>query len=164
LVVDTAVRHCLRRVGSAQRIWPIIAGGKLFVVKDFSVHFHLKDKIENLEAELPIELEGFGEKTMQMLFERLYPIYDKLSSEAIYGLSDSSSQEQRAAASKKVNDGLRTERNRQWGIKDRELSDDEEVAHLQKELDMAKSMSEKAVKERRRQQVVEMPPSTDKLQ
>jgi hypothetical protein len=137
---------------------------ELFSVNNFSVHFHLKPKIESLEGELPIELEGFGERTLEMLFERVYPVYDKLLSGATEGLSDASSQEQRDAALKKANDGLVTERNRQCRAKERELSDDPEVAQLQTQLDMPKRMSEKAVKERRQRQVVEMPASTDKLQ
>jgi hypothetical protein len=56
--------------------------GELFTVKDFMVYFRLKKEVSSIEGELPVELEGFGEKTYASLFERIYPVYERLLSEA----------------------------------------------------------------------------------
>jgi hypothetical protein len=68
------------------------------------------------------------------------------------------------AALKVLNEALVTERMRKWDSKRAALSDDPDVAELQKQADVPRPMAEQAVKERRRRAVAEMPPSTDKVQ
>lgn len=51
-----------------------------------------------------------------------------------------------------------------WDSKKPALSDDPDVAELQKRADVPRPMAEQAVKERRRRAVAEMPPSSDKVQ
>ena len=43
----------------------------LFTVKNFMVHFQLKTEADNMEEPVPVELEGFGEGTYEMLCERV---------------------------------------------------------------------------------------------
>jgi hypothetical protein len=45
----------------------------LFTVKNFMVHFQLKTEADNMEEPVPVELEGFGDGTYEMLCERVYP-------------------------------------------------------------------------------------------
>jgi hypothetical protein len=115
----------------------------LFATKEFMVHFHLKRELGTIDGDLlPIELEGFGEGTSEMLFRRVYPVYDKLLSEVLdttANASNSLSQEQRDAALKAANQGLTTGRNRHRGVKKTELSADAAVAELQEQLDYAES-------------------------
>jgi hypothetical protein len=49
----------------------------LFTAKNFMMHFHLKTEAESVEDAVPVELEGFGDKTYEMLCERVYPVYCK---------------------------------------------------------------------------------------
>jgi len=56
------------------------------------------------------------------------------------------------------------ERMRNWDSKKAELSDDPDVAELQKQVDVPRPMAEQAVKERRRRAIAEMLPSTKKVQ
>jgi hypothetical protein len=51
----------------------------LFTVKNFMVHFQLKTEADNMEEPVPVELEGFGDGTYEMLCERVYPVYGKVS-------------------------------------------------------------------------------------
>jgi hypothetical protein len=67
-------------------------------------------------------------------------------------------------ALKVLNDAVVTERMRNWDSKQPELSDDPDVAELQKQVDVPRPMAEQAVKERRRRAIVEMPPSSKKVQ
>jgi hypothetical protein len=137
---------------------------EVFVVKDFMVHFQLEKKVEALHGSVPVLLEGFGEKTQEMLLERVYPIYDKLFSEAMEGLDDEASTGKAEAGRKAVNDALTTERNRLWGAKERKLSGDADVAKLQEAGDLPKISAERVVKEHRRRRILETPPSTNKVQ
>jgi hypothetical protein len=50
---------------------------ELFTVKNFMVHFSLKQKTDELDDFVPVELEGFGEETVDILSERVYPAYFK---------------------------------------------------------------------------------------
>ena len=43
------------------------------------VHFQLKTEADNMEEPVPVELEGFGDGTYEMLCERVYPVYGKVS-------------------------------------------------------------------------------------
>jgi hypothetical protein len=60
----------LDEVGNAEQC-------ELFAVRDFMVHFHLHDEVTDLEEMIPVELEGFGEDTFDMLCDRLYPVYQQ---------------------------------------------------------------------------------------
>jgi hypothetical protein len=51
----------------------------LFTTKNFMVHFQLKTEADNMEDAVPVELEDFGDETYEMLFERVYPVYCKMS-------------------------------------------------------------------------------------
>lgn len=140
---------------------------ELFTVRNFVVHFKLRKEAEDLDEVVPVELEGFGEDTEDMLCKRVYPIYDKASTEATEDWPDEGTeipQEKQEAAWKRVNDALITERNREWGMKKPVLSDDPQAAHLQELGNFPKSVVERAVREHRRRQIVEMPPKTDKIQ
>src|SRR5258708_22698890 len=55
----------------------------LFTVKNFMVHFQLKTEADNMEEPVPVELEGFGEDTYEMLCERVYPVYSAVSAKAV---------------------------------------------------------------------------------
>jgi replication-associated recombination protein RarA len=45
---------------------------ELFTVKNFMVHFSLKQETDELDDFVPVELEGFGEETVDILSERVY--------------------------------------------------------------------------------------------
>ena len=101
-----------------------------------------------------------------MLRERVYPVYSKAS----MGVHDELHADGAAPgqghkpALKVLNDAVATERMRNCGSKSCELSDDADVAKLQKQIDMPRRLAERAVKERRRRAIAEMPPSTKKVQ
>jgi hypothetical protein len=58
--------------------------GDLFTVKNFTmVHFQLKTEADNMEEPVPVELEGFGDGTYEMLCERVYPVYSKVSGKVV---------------------------------------------------------------------------------
>jgi hypothetical protein len=50
---------------------------ELFAIKNFMVHFRLKDEADDVGEMAPIELEGFGEGTEGVLCDRVYPLYFK---------------------------------------------------------------------------------------
>jgi hypothetical protein len=138
----------------------------LFTTKNFMVHFQLKTEAANAEDALPVELEGFGDETYDMLLERVYPVYGKMSAKVVDDLSSSDDvpKEQGEAALKTLNEALVTERMRKWDSKKPKLSDDQDVAELQKLADVPKPMAEQVVKERRRRAITEMPSHSDKVQ
>ncbi len=72
--------------------------------------------------------------------------------------------EKRDVALKTLNEALVTERMRKWDSKKPKLSNDPDVAELQKEGDVPRPVAEKAVKERRRRAITEMPSHSDKVQ
>jgi hypothetical protein len=140
---------------------------ELFTAKNFMVHFHLMKEPEDLENGVPVEFEGFGEETLDILTDRVYPIYRKALIEADADWPDDEDvpKEKWEAAFKMLNDALITERKRQWGSKQPKLSSDPEVARLlQAGHDIPKTLAERIVKEQRRRKFVEMPPSSDKPQ
>jgi hypothetical protein len=51
--------------------------GDLFTVKDFMVHFRLKKAPDGIDDMFPVELEEFGEDTLDMLSEQVYPVFSK---------------------------------------------------------------------------------------
>ena len=149
----------LDEVGNAEQC-------ELFAVRDFMVHFHLHDEVTDLEEMIPVELEGFGEDTFDMLCDRLYPVYQQAIIKAEEGWPEDKEvpQEKEDAALKDVNEALTTERWRQWGAKEPEISDDPEAAWLQAFVhDFPRAAAERVVKTNRRQ-IIEMPPSTDEVQ
>jgi hypothetical protein len=147
---------------------------ELFTVKNFMVHFSLKRETDELDDFVPVELEGFGEETADILSERLYPGYYKAAITEGENWPDDhkeESQEKVDAVLQNLNAALVKERTRQWGAKEPEISDDPEAAHLQKAgLDLPKSMAERivtqepTVKEHRHRQFMEARPRTDKVQ
>jgi len=78
--------------------------------------------------------------------------------------NDDAPEQEYNAALKVLNDAVVTERMRSWDSKKAELSDDPDVAELQEQVDVPRPMAEQAVKERRRRAIVEMPPSSKKVQ
>ena len=63
-----------------------------------------------------------------------------------------------------MNEALVTERMRKWDCKKPKLSDDRDVAELQKHADAPKPVAEQVVKEHRRRAITEMPSHSDKVQ
>jgi hypothetical protein len=138
----------------------------LFTAKRFMVHFQLKKQVDNLEEPVPVSFEGFGEETYDTLCERVYPVYSKASMRVhddLHATGDAPKEECDAAL-KVLNDALVAERMRNWDSKKPKLSDDPDVAELQKELDVPRPMAEQAVKEHRRRAIVEMPSPSDEVQ
>lgn len=138
----------------------------LFTFKNFMVHFQLKKEADNLEELVPIQLEGFGEATYEMLCERVHPVYAKVAGNEVnaFPIAGEIPREKRDAALKTLNEALVTERMRKWDSKKPKLSDDRDVAELQQEVDLPRAVAEKAVKERRRRAITEIPPHSDKVQ
>jgi hypothetical protein len=140
---------------------------ELFTVKNFMVHFSLKQDTDEVDDFVPVELEGFGEETVDILSARVYPDYFKaaITEGENWPDHDEGSQEKVDAVLQNLNAALVKERTRQWGGKRPKISDDPEAAHLQKAgLDLPKTMAERTVNERRHRQFIEMPPKTDKVQ
>lgn len=139
---------------------------EVFTAKRFMVHFQLKKQLDNLEEPVPVDLEGFGEETYDTLCERVYPVYSKASMRLHddQHANDEVPKEEYDAGLKVLNDALAAERMRNEDSKKPELSDDPDVAKLQKQVDVPRPMAEQAVKERRRRAMSEMPPSSDKVQ
>jgi hypothetical protein len=139
---------------------------ELFTAKRFMVHFQLKQEVDDVEEPVPVDFEGFGEETSDMLCKRVYPIYSKASlriDDELQAKGDAPEQDHNTEL-KVLNDALVAERMRDWASKKPRLSDDADVAKLQKDLDAPRPMAEQAVKERRRRAIVEMPSPTDEVQ
>jgi hypothetical protein len=138
---------------------------EVFTAKKFMVHFHLKKQVDNVEEPVPVDFEGFGEETYDTLSERVYPVYSKASMRIHSELHASGDvpNEEYDAALKVLNDAVVTERMRNWDSKRPELSDDPDVAELQKQVDMPRPTAEHAVKERRRRAIAEMPSPSDEI-
>ena len=138
----------------------------LFTVKNFMVHFQLKAEAHSVDDPVPVEIEAFGDETYEMLSERVYPVYSKVSAEIVDALPSNGDvpKEIRDTALEKLNEALVTERMRKRDSRKPKLSDDPEVAELQKECDTPRPIAEKIVKEHRRRIVAEMPSPTDKVQ
>jgi ATP-dependent exoDNAse (exonuclease V) alpha subunit len=144
--------------------------GELFTVKNFMVHFKLKENLpEDVEELLPIDLEGFGEETADDLSERVYPIYHRavMTFDDNWSDRDHATEEQWELAEKELKEALITERRRNWGAKQPQLSTDPEAARLQEiGHNIPKALAERVVKERRRKQLEDfnIKPGSDKLQ
>jgi hypothetical protein len=139
---------------------------ELFTVKDFMVHFSLKREAPDLQSMLPVELEGFGEDTHDMLCDHVYPVYKNAVLKAVESEPDDKDIPfgEETSALQGLNAALATERQRQWGAKQPEVSDDPAAAQLQKVIhNYPKAAAERVVKEHRRRQLREMPPPTGKV-
>jgi hypothetical protein len=140
---------------------------ELFTVKNFMVHFSLKQETDELDDFVPVELEGFGEETVDTLCARVYPAYFKaaMTEGENWPGEEDATVEDVTTVLQNLNAALVKERTRQWGAKKPKISDDPEAAHLQKVgLDLPKSMAERTVKERRHRQFLDAAPKTDKVQ
>lgn len=140
---------------------------ELFKMENFMVHFHLKEKADDREEKVPVELGEFGEETYDMLCDRVYPVYAKAATDADEDWPDDEQvpPEKVDTAFNKLNDALSAERDCQRGAKRPEISNDPAAAHLQRVgHDIPKAVAERVVKERRHRQVVEMPTGSDKVQ
>jgi hypothetical protein len=92
---------------------------ELFPVKDFMVHFRLKDEADNIEGASPLELQGFGGEMLDMLYDCVYPVYAKACTEAVGAWTEDGPMppEKVEGVLRKLNDALSSERTRQWGAK-----------------------------------------------
>jgi hypothetical protein len=139
---------------------------ELFAVKNFMVHFRLKEEADELDDFVPVEFESFGEGTEDMLCDRVYPVYFNAAiTEGENWLdNDDVPRGKLEAALRSLNKALTTERTRQCSSKEPQISDDPEAAHLQKVgLDLPKTVAERVVKEHRHRKLLEMPPGSDKI-
>ena len=140
---------------------------ELFPVTDFMVHFRLKCEADNIEGASPLELQEFGEETLDMLFDRVYPVYAKASMGAVEALTDSESvqSEKMEEVFRNLNDALSAERTRQSGAKKAEIIDNQEAAHRQKVGHaIPKTRAERLVKEPRHLEFLEMSSGSNKVQ
>jgi hypothetical protein len=138
----------------------------LFTMKNFMVHFQLKAEADTVDDPVPVEIEAFGDDTYDMLWKRVYPVYGKVSAKVVDDLPSSADipNEMREAALVKLNEAIVTERLRNVDSKKAELSDDPDVAELQKERDTPRQVAEKVVKEHRRRAITEMQSPSNKVQ
>jgi hypothetical protein len=138
----------------------------LFTVKNFMVHFQLKTEADTVDDPVPVEIEAFGDDTYDMLCERVYPVYGQISAKVVDDLPTSGDvpNEMREAALAKLNEAIVTERLRNMDLKKAKLSDDPDVAELQKERDTPRQIAEKVVKDHRRRVITEMQSPSNKVQ
>lgn len=138
----------------------------LFTVKNFMVHFQLKAEADTVDDPVPVQVEAFGDDTYDMLWKRVYPVYGKVSAQVVDDLPTSGEipNEMRKAALMKLNEAIVTERLRNMDSKKAKLSDDPDVAELQKERDRPRQIAEKVVKEHRRRAIIEMQSPSNKVQ
>jgi len=101
---------------------------ELFCVKDFMVHFRLKDRICNIERATPLELLGFGLRTLDMLYHRVYPVYGN----AIVDAVEACPEEEPEQLLINLNDALSTERTRQWNAQEADVSGKSEAAEVER--------------------------------
>jgi hypothetical protein len=141
--------------------------GDLFTVKDFMAHFRLKKEPDGIDDMVPVELEEFGEDTLDMLSERVYPVFSKAVIDVDKDWPDDEQQvppEKWDAGMNRVNDALSTERTRPWGAKEPKLSSDPEAARLQQEGHrISRALAEHVVKEHRRTKLIQMRPKTNAI-
>lgn len=138
----------------------------LFTAKNFMVHFQLKAEADAVDDPVPVELEGFGDDTYDMLCERVYPVYSKVSTKLVDDLPASGEipNAMREAALAKLKEAIVTERLRNMDSKKVKLSEDPDVAELQKERDTPRQIAEKVVKEHRRRAITEIQSPSNKVQ
>jgi hypothetical protein len=139
---------------------------EMFTVKNFMVHFRLKEETDEIDDFVPVEFESFGEGTEDILCDRVYPVHKKamMESDDDWPEDEEIPQAKVDAVVKKLNDALAMERTRQWGSKEPQISDDPEAAHLQKVgHDIPKTVAERTVQALRRRKFLEMPPGSNKV-
>ena len=136
----------------------------LFPVKSFMAHFRLKEQVSGIDEMVPVELDEFGEDTCDLLCERVYPVYDKVVMEAIESWPDADvvPLEKVNEVLRKFNEALQTERNREWNAKPPGASPDSGAAFT-KSRRKSSAPGERGLKERRRRQILDMPPISDKV-
>jgi hypothetical protein len=107
---------------------------ELFTAKNFMVHFSLKQQTDEVDDFVPVELEGFGEETVDILCERVYSAYYKaaITEGENWPDEDEATGEDVTAVLQNLNAALVKERTREWGAKKPEISANPEAAHLQK--------------------------------
>src|ERR1700687_973785 len=141
---------------------------ELFTMKNFMVHFRLKQETDEIDDFVPVELEGFGEATVDILCDRVYPDYFNaaITEGENWPDEEEATPEDVTATLRSLNEALAKERTRQWGeIGAHEMSTAPEAALLQKAgLDWPKTVVERAVKEPRHRQFITATPKTDKVQ
>jgi hypothetical protein len=140
---------------------------ELFTVKNFMVHFRLKQETDEIDDFVPVELEGFGEQTVDMLCDRVYPDYfdASITEGENWPDEEEATKEDVTATLRSLNEALVKERTRQWGAKEPETSNDPEAARLQKAgLNFPKTMAERTMKEHRARQFLHAIPKTHKVQ
>ena len=119
----------------------------LFPVRKFMAHFALHKEAQYLDQPVPVELESFGEDTVEFLTTRLYPVYSKTLFEVNEALPDEEpedetvSDQERNEALSRVTGALETERKRREGAKKPDLSDDAEIRRCQKLTDMPRVLA-----------------------
>jgi len=101
---------------------------ELFCLRDFMVHFRLKDRICDIERATPLELQGFGLGTLDMLYNRVYPVYGH----AIVGAVEPWPEEEPEQLLINLNDALSTEHTRQWNAQKPDVSGTSETAELER--------------------------------
>lgn len=140
---------------------------ELFTTKDFMVHFKLREEWGNM---IPVDLEGFGEDTVDVVCDRVYPVYQKavMSCDDDWADHDHPTEAEWTSATKTLKEALITEKKRNWGMKEEQMSDDPDARRLQeKGFNIPRVMAERIVKDHREQKIEEMknmPPTSDKLQ
>jgi hypothetical protein len=109
---------------------------ELFAVKDFMVHFALKQEVQDPYEEV-VRLEGFGEATQGVLRNRLYPLVDAALAQ-VQGTNEEDV--------KKVNNTLSAERER-VKVKETRLSSDPRIAAIQGQTGMPLSKLNRLAKQ-----------------
>ena len=143
-VVDAASRKDaivrLDEVGNAEL-------ADLFRFREFMVHFQLREKVENLDEPVAVELEGFGEEMKEFLSTHVYPVYSKALFEVVENLPDdvTISDPENQQALSKITDALETERQRRSGTKKADLSDNPLIRCCQEVADMPKVLAKRLV-------------------
>jgi len=119
----------------------------LFRFREFMVHFQLRDKVENLDEAIPVDLEGFAEEMKEFLSTHLYPVYSKALFEVVENLADDEtiSDRKNQQALSKITDALETERERRSGTKKADLSENPLIRSCQEVADVPKVLAERLV-------------------
>jgi hypothetical protein len=138
---------------------------ELFPVKNFMIHFRLKDEVDNIEGVTPLELKRFGGETLDVLYDRVYPVYGNAAVDAVEAWPDDEPVRPQKVEEvlKRLNDALSTEHTRQWGALPPNISDDPTTAHLHKVGHVTKTAEERTDKERRFRKLLEILPGGNKV-
>ncbi len=90
---------------------------ELFTMKNFMVHFRLKQETDEIDDFVPVELEGLGEETVATLCDRVYPDYFKaaVTEGENWPDEEDATKQDVTATLRSLNEALVKERTRQWG-------------------------------------------------